>query len=92
MDYKAKWRQFKNLFDWTPVSVDFPVAEYKIYDDANPVLLGYNVSVTYRHHGTKKYFFAHDEEKFGLFSRTRALGRALSFYESKRQQIQIQSR
>ena len=86
------WTKLKKLFDWTPVNVEFPVAEYKLYSDKNRVLLGYNVSVTYQHHGTKTYFFAHDEEKLGLFTKERALERAVSFYESKRKQMPIKSR
>ena len=73
--------EFKRLFDWSVVCVAKPKPVYKEYADVGSVLLGYKVTVTYKHHGKKERFFACDECKLGLVSKERALDRANKFYE-----------
>ena len=77
----------KNWFDWTPMSVSEPVEVFRDYRDKGHVLLGYEVTVTYKYHGERKYLFADDEEKLCFVSRTQARTMAFDFYNQKQKQI-----
>ena len=92
MGGKIRWQQIKNWFDWTPVSVEGPVAEYQDFQDHNNMFLGYKVIVIYKYHGTKVYSFSDDEEKLGVSSKRRALRRASDFCESIRKKIREKTR
>lgn len=89
MNWKDIFRLEKivNLFDWTPVAVKAPRPRYEFYKDVGRMLLGYEVEVTYLHHGTEIKLFATDENRLGLVSRKRALMHALSFYSETRNKI-----
>ena len=78
----------KELVDWSPVNVDEPVPVFKSYLDKGRILLGYEVKVKYMYHGTYRYFFGIDENKFGLVSRHKALKNAVVFYERKKQKTE----
>ena len=77
----------KNSFDWTPVCVTKPVEVYCDYVDKGRVLLGYEVTVTYKHHCEHKRLFAHDEDRFCIVSRAKARKMALDFYNQMKKQI-----
>ena len=77
----------KNWFDWTPVMVSGPVEVYCDYRDKGHVLLGYEVTVTYQHHGERKYLFADDEEKLCMVTCAQARKNAYDFVEAKKKQI-----
>ena len=87
MNFQAVVDKVKNYFDWTPVAVSEPVEIYCDYRDKGHVLLGYEVTVTYKHHGTQKHLFVDDEERFCLVSRAQARKNALDFYHEKQRQI-----
>ena len=87
MDLQGIISKVKNWFDWTVVSVSEPVAVYRDYLDKGHVLLGYEVTVTYKHHGERKHLFADDEEKMCFITRERARQMAFDFYREKQQQI-----
>ena len=87
MNVKEKWQQFKHLFDWTPIEASGPYEVFQSYGKDNHVLVGYMVTVNYKHHGDKEYFFAHDEEKIGIMPRAKAYKRALGFYTKMQKQI-----
>lgn len=76
----------KKWFDWTPVAVSLPAEVYCTYADKGRMFLGYEVKVTYLYHGKRRYLFAVDEEKLGLFTRDRACAKALDFYRVKQEQ------
>lgn len=92
MNVKSLVAQVKNWFDWTPVSVSVPSELYCVYRDKGRVLLGYEVRVTYLHHGERCYLFAVDEEKLGLVTRDKACANALKFYREKQKQIKEKQR
>lgn len=75
------------LFDWTPVSVKAPRPRYEVYADVGRVLLGYEVEVTYLHHGTEVKLFATDDNRLGLVSPKRALRRAVAFHKETKAKI-----
>ncbi len=77
----------KNWLDWTPVAVSEPVEIYRDYRDMGHVLLGYEVTVTYKHHGERKYLFADDEDKMCLVSRVKARKNAFDFYREKQKRV-----
>lgn len=87
MDLHGIISKVKNCFDWTPVAVSGPVEIYRDYRDKGHVLLGYEVTVIYKHHGERKYLFADDEEKMCFVTRAQARKMALDFYNQKQQQI-----
>lgn len=88
MNIKDAVKKFKLLFDWTPVAVTEPVEFYQDYDDKGHMFMGYQVTVTYEHHGKKSYIFAVDENKFFLFPRDWALRRASKFSNMVKKQVQ----
>ena len=69
------------------MSVSEPVEVFRDYRDKGHVLLGYEVTVTYKYHGERKYLFADDEEKLCFVSRTQAREMAFNFYNQKQKQI-----
>ncbi len=73
----------KNLFDWTPVAVSRPVELYCDYRDKGRVLLGYEVVVTYKHHGQQKYLFSDDEDRMCFVTKARARKIAFDFYKQQ---------
>lgn len=77
----------KNWFDWAPVAVSEPVEVYRDYRDMGRVLLGYEVTVTYKYHGQRKYLFADDEDKMCLVSRAQARKNAFDFYREKQKRV-----
>ncbi len=79
--------EVKNWFDWTPIAVSAPVEVYRDYRDKGHVLLGYEVTVTYKYHGERQYLFADDEEKLCVVTRARARKMAFDFYRKKQQKI-----
>ena len=87
MTVKDILNSVKNWFDWTPVMVSEPVEVYCDYLDKGHVLLGYEVTVTYKHHGQRKYLFADDEDKMCLVSRAQARKMAFDFFSQKQKQI-----
>ena len=87
MTVKGVFNSVKNWFDWTPISVSEPVEIYRDYRDMGRVLLGYEVTVTYQHHGERKYLFVHDEDKMCLVSRAQARKNAFDFYQEKREKV-----
>ena len=87
MDVKEAIKKFKLLFDWTPVEVSEPVEYYQAYKDKGLLFLGYQVTVVYKHHGTKSYVFGADENKMGLFPRSWALKRANQFSNQIKKQL-----
>ena len=74
-------------FDWTPVAVSEPVTIYRDYRDKGRVILGYEVTVTYKHHGERNYLFSDDEDKMCIVSRAQAYKNAVDFYHEKLQKI-----
>ena len=83
MDLSGIVNEVKKWFDWTPIAVSEPVAIYRDYLDKGHVLLGYEVTVTYKHHGEHKYLFADDEDKLCFVSRAQAKKNAIDFYRNK---------
>ncbi|HIU65772.1 MAG TPA: hypothetical protein IAC63_04015 [Candidatus Enterousia avicola] len=81
------FRKFKNLFNWTPVKVEKPQPVYMSYAKEKPVLLGFEVTVSYLYHGDRKLFFQTDEERFGLVSRKSALAKANAFYSNVKAKV-----
>ncbi len=77
----------KNMFDWTPVAVSEPIEIYRDYKDKGHVLLGYEVTVTYKYHGERRHLFADDEEKLCMVTRAQARKMAYDFYREKLQKI-----
>lgn len=77
----------RRAFDWTPLSVSLPRAEYRDYRDAGRVLLGFTVVVEYKYHGKQSRLFACDEDKLGLVSRERAYANAVNFYERMQDKV-----
>lgn len=88
MDFKDAIQKFKLLFDWTPVAVTEPLEFYQDYDDKGHMFMGYQVTVTYEHHGQRSYVFAADENKFFLFPRSWALKRATKFSNMMKERVQ----
>ncbi len=86
MGIKDCIKKFKLLFDWTVVDVAEPVAIYRDYRDKGQVLLGYNVSVTYKHHGVQNVSFFVDD-KFGLLTAEIAKKRAECFALKQKSKI-----
>ncbi len=80
------WNAVRNIFDWTPVNVLAPQPKYITYNDVGRILLGYEVQVTYRHHGVCKLLFA-TFDSHGKIGRRRALYRAIRFYKSTRSNV-----
>jgi hypothetical protein len=87
MDIKKAVTNFKNLFDWTPVAVTEPVPDYYEYGDIGKQFIGYNVVVTYKHHGVKTYSFSCDTDKLGFADREWAKRRADKFYAKMQKQV-----
>ena len=88
MNIKDAVKKFKLLFDWTPVSVTEPMELYQEYKDTGRMFMGYQVTVTYKHHGVVDYMFSADEHKFFLFPRQWALKRATKFSNMVKKQLQ----
>ena len=78
---------WKHLFDWTPVAVTEPRPEYHKYGDIGNQLIGYEVVVTYKYHGDRKYSFAIDNEKLGFADEAWAKRRADKFCAKINKQI-----
>lgn len=76
-------KNLNHLFDWTVLDVSEPVAYHKRYNDVGDVLLGYQVTVKYKHHGVYEYIFPVDD-KIGLLTPEKAFGRAQRFCLQKR--------
>lgn len=89
MDCKKKFNEFKRLFDWTVVDASEPIAYYVDYKDKGHMLLGYQVQVTYKHHGVREYLFVVDH-KFGLVSENMAKKRAERFAKQKQEKMKKQ--
>lgn len=87
MDLRSIVSDIKNWFDWTPVAVSGPVEVYRDYRDKGRVLLGYEVTVTYKYHGEYKYLFADDEDKLCMVSRAHAYNNAVRFCREKKDRI-----
>ena len=87
MDFSSIFSNVKKWFDWTPVAVSGPVEIYCDYRDKGHVLLGYEVTVTYKHHGKRKYLFSDDEEKMCLVTRAQAYENAVKFCSEKKKKI-----
>lgn len=86
MDLKQAFEKFKLLLDWSVVDVSEPVPYYKNYVDRGRMLRGYNVRVTYQHHGVREYLFSCDD-KFGLLTSELAKKQAECFARKKRENI-----
>ena len=80
------WHVLRHWFDWTPTDVQVPQPRYEVYKDAGRVLLGYEVQITYRHHGVYTLLFP-TTDNLGEVGRRRALYRAIKFYKSTRNNI-----
>lgn len=78
---------WKKIFDRSVVDVSLPQETYYTYGDIGKTLLGYQVAVTYRYHGTKQLLFSVDDSKLFLVSRECAYRRAMSFYNKTRAKI-----
>ena len=87
MDLGGIVNNIKKMFDWTPVAVSEPVTIYRDYRDKGRVLMGYEITVTYKYHGERKYLFFDDEDKLCMVSRAQAYKNAVEFYKEKQQQI-----
>lgn len=77
---KVNW---KKLFDWTVISVAEPEPSYYDYADRGRMHIGYEVKVTYLHHGEFRAFFGIDRGKFCLCNQGAALRKAKAYYKNK---------
>lgn len=79
-------KNLRHLFDWTVLDVSEPAAYQKTYTDVGNLLLGYQVTVTYKYHGVYEYIFPVDN-KVGLITPERAFKRAQNFCNQKRASV-----
>ncbi len=78
-----RWNAVKKMFDWTPIAVSVPQPRYEEYSDTGRVLLGYEVRVTYLHHGEHTRLFV-TLDNSGRVGRRRALYHAIKYYKNTR--------
>ena len=81
-------KKLKRRFDYTPIDVQEPKAEFFVYSPGQKRFLGYNVVVTYKNNRRKTFFFSHDMDHYAFFSKDFAYERALNFYKKKCEQMQ----
>lgn len=86
MAVKDTLKNLNHLFDWTALEVTEPMPYRKEYNDVGNLLLGYQVTVKYKHHGVYEYIFPVDN-KIGLMTPERAFNRALKFSQRLKQRI-----
>lgn len=87
MKIKEVVQRFRQVFDWTPVAVSQPVPEFYEYGDIGRQMIGYQVTVEYKHHGTRKYTFVCDTEKLCFADEKWAKRRADNFYNKIKKQV-----
>lgn len=81
-------KKLKRRFDYTPIDVQEPKADFFVYSHGQKRFLGYNVVVTYKNNQRKTFFFSHDMDHYAFFSKDFAYERALNFYKKKCKQMQ----
>ena len=86
-----RWKTVQRVFFFFFVAVAVPQPTYETYSDVGRVLLGYEVAVTYKHHGVYRMFFATSENP-GPASQRAALCRAIKFYKVTRDKIRVNAR
>ncbi|MDE6477955.1 MAG: hypothetical protein K2L95_03030 [Alphaproteobacteria bacterium] len=82
--------KISKLFDWSVASITEPVPVFQPGRDQAQMLKGYELTVTYVHHGTEKCMFSVDGEKFKLATPEYALYRARGFYNHVKKQMAAQ--
>lgn len=81
-------KKLKRRFDYTPIDVQEPKADFFVYAPGQKRFLGYNVVVTYKNNQRKTFFFSHDMDHYAFFTKDFAYERALGFYKKKCKQMQ----